>query len=228
MTRSWNAATLAESDHMTPARCEKDETLRYLGYGGQDLSPEIVARIKEAKVRCERIARPAATWRAFPSESLHLPGNDITAHLAGALEIVLMATTLGHGVDRELRRLSLTDPLGQVIFDAASTAAVERLSDEIEAQIRVEARDRGLYCSWRFSPGYGDLPLSVQGELLARLDAERRLGITLTPSNLMVPTKSVTAIIGLHPTPQSGVTSSCSVCTLRPNCSMRERGMTCR
>ena len=54
----------------------------------------------------------------------------------------------------------------------------------------------------RFSPGYGDLPLSVQPAFLAALDATRRLGITLTSSFLMVPTKSVTAFVGVaRPSP---------------------------
>ncbi|MBR3258643.1 MAG: vitamin B12 dependent methionine synthase, partial [Eggerthellaceae bacterium] len=48
-------------------------------------------------------------------------------------------------------------------------------------------------------PGYGDLPLEVQPDLLGLLDASRRLGITLSDSLLMSPTKSVTAIVGLRP-----------------------------
>ena len=49
----------------------------------------------------------------------------------------------------------------------------------------------------RFSPGYGDLPIEVQKDFLPLLDAERRLGITLSESCLMAPSKSVTAIIGV-------------------------------
>lgn len=204
------------------------EVLRYLGHSGQEVTPDLEEHIDAALIRCEEVARPKATWRGFSPSSLRLPGKDIAAHLAESVEVVLMAVTLGHGVDQELRRLSLTDPLGQVVFDAAATAMVEQLADETEAHIRNEAHERGLYCSWRFSPGYGDLPLDVQPDILGRLDATRRLGITLTASNLMVPTKSVTAVVGLHPTPQPGLASSCGVCTLRPHCALRERGVTCR
>ena len=204
------------------------DVLRYLGHRGQTLTPELGERIVRMSERCEEVARPARVWRGFAPEALALPGDDIATHLEGAVEVVLMAVTLGHGIDRELLRLSHTDPLDQVIFDACATAAVERLADACEAQIRATAHERGLYCSWRFSPGYGDLPLDVQPLVLARLDAARRLGITLTPSNLMVPTKSVTAIVGTHPTPQPGLASSCSACSLRPHCALRERGVTCR
>lgn len=221
MTRSWSAGILTERD-VDP------EVLRYLGYTGQELGPELERRIKEAVARCKKVSRPAVTWRGFDPAMLHFPGKSVAEHLTGAVEVVLMAVTLGHGVDRELRRLSMVDPLGQVMLDAAATAEVERLANKTEAQIRAEARERGLFCSWRFSPGYGDLPLEVQPDLLGRLDAARRLGVTLTPSNLMVPTKSVTAIVGLHPTPQPGLAATCDVCELRPHCALRSRGVTCR
>ena len=203
----------------------RSDVLYYLGYGGQPIAPELEERIEEMAKRCEKVARPAVVTRTFPSsEELRLPGEDIAHHLAGSVEVVLFAATLGHGVDRELRRLALVDPLGQVLFDAVATAAVERLANKTEAGIRKNAAARGLYCSWRFSPGYGDLPLDVQPGILARLDAARRLGITLTASNLMVPTKSVTAIVGVHPSPQPGLASSCAVCQLAEFCD----GIRCR
>ena len=54
----------------------------------------------------------------------------------------------------------------------------------------------------RFSPGYGDFPLSQQAELCAVLNVNRLLGITLTPGGLMVPQKSVTALIGVSEDPE--------------------------
>lgn len=205
------------------------ELLRYLGYGGQEIGPDLEARIDAAEARCVEIARPAMVRRTFAADALplELPGHDIARHLSDATEVVLLAVTLGLAVDRELRKLSLTDPLGQMLFDAAATYAIEREVDRVEGRARAEAAERGLYCSWRFSPGYGDLPLDVQATLLAVLDATRRLGITLTDGNLMAPTKSVTAIIGIHPTPQPGLASSCAVCSLLEFCSLRTRGMRC-
>ena len=216
------------------------EVLRYLGYHGQEITPELEKRIDYEIARCNEVSRPASVTAAYAVRdagerlvtlegcAVRLEGRDIACHLHDAGEVVLVAATLGTGIDRELRRLSLTDPLGQVVFDAAASACIERVVDEIEATIRADAAERGLYCSWRFSPGYGDLPLDVQPQLLAALNATRRLGITLTPSNLMVPTKSVTAVVGLHVTPQPGLASSCSVCTLAEFCSLRTRGITCR
>jgi cobalamin-dependent methionine synthase I len=49
----------------------------------------------------------------------------------------------------------------------------------------------------RYSPGYGDLSLSFQPVLLNELNAAKLLGITLTDSYLMIPRKSISAIIGV-------------------------------
>ncbi len=230
---------------LEPGVPSRSEVLRYLGYHGQKLTPELDARLSATLERGMRIARPVAALRSFvvagiktdPTQrpvvlldgcALQLEGTDIARHLSDAREVVLMALTLGTDVDRELRRLSLTDSLEQVLFDAVATALVERAADACEARVRAQAAEKGLFCSWRFSPGYGDLPLQTQPSFLATLDASRRLGITLTPSNLMVPTKSVTAIIGVHLTPQPGLASTCSVCALKDFCSLRAQGMSCR
>lgn len=219
--RWWNVATSAP---------KKEEVLRYLGHRNQQVSDELLARVDQSIARCVQIARPACVQRTFLASELPiaLPGNDIAAHLSDAAEVLFFAVTLGHGVDQELRRLSYVDPLEQVLFDAAATALVEQEADKIEANVRLASAERGLYCSWRFSPGYGDLPLGVQPSFLQVLDATRRLGITLTKSNLMVPTKSVTALVGIHPTPQQGLASSCAVCTLREFCALRTKGLRCK
>ena len=219
---------------------DRQEVLRYLGYHGQELSDELYGRIDSVTASCLEIAKPRATIAVYPVQdvradevlldscTLRLTGSDIAGHLYDATQVALFAATLGHGVDRELRRLSLTDALGQVIFDSVATALVERAADAANAHIRAYAASLGAFTSWRFSPGYGDLPLAIQGDFLRAIDAGRQLGITLTPSNLMVPTKSVTAVVGIHPTPQPGLESSCSICSLAEFCTIRATGRTCR
>ena len=85
----------------------------------------------------------------------------------------------------------------------------------------------GLYLTDRFSPGYGDLPLSLQPGICAVLDAERRVGIHVTPSFLMNPSKSVTAVIGLSDKPQMARIRGCAWCAMRETCTLRKGGKTC-
>lgn len=223
---------------------DRAEVLRYMGYSGQPMTSELDARIDGVVERCLRIARPMASWDVFDvagrealddgrpamqltGTSMQLIGESMEKHMSGASAVAVMAVTVGMGVERELRRLSLTDPVEQVIFDAAGTTAVERAADACEASVVGWARERGLYTNFRFSPGYGDMPLETQPVLLATVDAQRRLGITLSKSLLMTPTKSVTAVIGLFEEPQPSSHASCKDCLCSDFCRIRATGRPC-
>ncbi|MBE6479347.1 MAG: hypothetical protein E7Z98_02380 [Olsenella sp.] len=244
--RSSTAATSPGDDLVESyaiASVDRDEVLRYMGYRGQGLSPDMGARIDEVVRSCLALARPRASIRCFDvagvrdddgtpvvvldGTALELRGHSIARHLDGAVAVGVMAVTVGMGVERELRRLSLTDTTAQVIFDAAGTTAVERAADAAEASVVRMAAERGLFCNYRFSPGYGDLPLETQPTLLAALDAQRRLGITLSDSLLMTPTKSVTAVVGMFAVPQPTSHSSCADCPCYDFCLLRPAGRTC-
>ena len=79
----------------------------------------------------------------------------------------------------------------------------------------------------RFSPGYGDLPLTLQPEICAALDVQRRLGIHVTESLLMIPSKSVTAVIGLSDRPQMARIRGCAYCAMKETCMLRKGGKRC-
>ena len=223
---------------------ERAEVLRYLGYAGQPLTSELDARVDEMVGRCLEVARPRGCVRVFDvagrdegeggpvvrlsGTALELAGSSIDRHLEGAVAVAVLAVTAGMGVDAELRRLSLTDRVGQLLLDAAGTALVERAADAAEASVVARAAGRGLFANGRFSPGYGDLPLATQPVLLATLDAQRLLGITLSSSLLMTPTKSVTAVIGLFREQRAAGRPGCAECACREFCSLRAAGTTCR
>lgn len=223
---------------------DRGEVLRYLGYAGQELTPELDARIDEVVASCVATCRARGVTRVFDVEgrverdglpvielagtALSLEGRSIAEHLDGAVAVGVLAVTVGMGVEAELRRLSLTDRVAQVIFDAAGTAAVERAADAAEADVVAQAAGRGLFCGTRFSPGYGDLPLATQPVLLGALDAGRLLGIRLSPALLMSPTKSVTAVVGLFERPRPEARPGCGACPCRDFCVLLRAGSSCR
>ncbi len=222
---------------------DRAEVLRYLGYAGQELSPELDARVDDVVTHCLDVARPRGTVRVFEvagrgekdgapvvrleGTALELRGRSISEHLDGAVAVGVLAVTAGAGVDAELRRLSFTDRIAQVVFDAAGSALVERAADAAEAGVVTAAADRGLFCGSRFSPGYGDLPLATQPVLLAALDAQRALGMTLSAELLMSPTKSVTAVVGLFEEPRAAERPSCAACPCAEFCVLRRSGRAC-
>lgn len=117
---------------------------------------------------------------------------NLTKNLEGCREAFLFAVTLGIGVDRLLMRYSALSQSKHFIADALASSLAEAAGDLAEAQIK-----GALRCAPRFSPGYGDLPLALQGPLLNLLQGQK-IGITLTKNLLMVPTKSITAIMGIQ------------------------------
>ena len=125
----------------------------------------------------------------FKAESTHLARS-----LGGCEHAVLFAATLGIEADRQRIRAAANSPAKALVLDAMGSAAIEQFCDELSSEISSHYPSYRLRP--RFSPGYGDLALDVQKQLLSILDAQRRIGVTMTDGGLMVPQKSVTAIMG--------------------------------
>lgn len=207
------------------------EAMRYLG-AGSDAATE--ALVRDAAAELEQKVQPRFVYRVFPVTTadaeislagLALPGDMARRMLQDAGQAVILVCTLGAGFESLLRAAGARDMARAAALDACGSAFVETGCDAAEREIA--ARFPDLYLTDRFSPGYGDLPLTLQPEVLRLTDAERRLGITLTESLLMVPSKSVTAILGLCGTPQPARIRGCAACRLRETCAFRKRGTTC-
>ena len=126
-----------------------------------------------------------------------------------------------------MRRLELTDIALAAVVDAMASAVMEELCNTLEAEIRTSVQAQGHYLTGRFSPGYGDCPLTLQQPFAIALDTVRGLGMAVTPENLLTPRKSVTAILGVADHPVTGARAGCGHCLLREKCEYRKRGTTC-
>ena len=130
------------------------------------------------------MARPRWAARTFEltleevgvrlSSGLLLPGEDLKRHLAGCRRAVLFCATLSAQADALIRRAESGDMLRALALDCCATAAVEQLCDQIELEL--QRQFPGCFFPFRYSPGYGDLPLTLQSSLLALLDAPRQVG----------------------------------------------------
>lgn len=182
--------------------------------------------VSSAEAECGKGLVPQV---ALEGCGLILEGNSIAEHLRGACKVALMACTLGAVSEREMRKHEAISVADGVMFGACCSALVEAAANITEELIVRFSRDMGLRTNWRFSPGYGDLPLSAQPAFLKALDASRRLGIAVTSTNMLVPVKSVTAVLGLFDGPDNGgeARDACAVCRLKDGCELRKRGVTC-
>lgn len=185
---------------------DRKETLRYLGYRGQEIDEKTQQLLDEAAAELERESSPKSVYQEYPCQvkgnqiligNLTVTSANLARNLKGCEAVVLLAATIGRGADFMIKKYSVVNIAKAAIIQAAGASYIESYVDEVEAKIRQEALARGLYLRPRFSPGYGDFPLECQKELFEMLECSKRIGVALTEGNLMMPSKSVTALIGL-------------------------------
>lgn len=211
-----------------------EEALRYLGAAN---APEELRRQVSAEAEAlSAQVRPRYTYRVcgldagdgeirLRGTSLILRGDTAARMLETCGRAALLACTLGSRFDLLLTAVQARDMARAVILDACGSALVEQGCDEAEEA--VSARFPGQYRTDRFSPGYGDLSLSLQREVCAALDTPRRLGLHVTESLLLNPVKSVTAVVGLSDVPQRARIRGCAYCQMRESCVLRKGGNRC-
>ena len=125
-------------------------------------------------------------------------GASIVKHLAGCEKVACIAVTVGENIENEVsRRFTLGNYVSSVLLDAAATAAVEQAADSLEKVIAREVSKDSYKMRWRFSPGYGDWQLDNQ-EKFFEITGAREIGMSLSAAFMLIPRKSVTAIIGLE------------------------------
>ena len=211
------------------------EALRYLGAGSSP--PEVLRRdMEQIADQLTAAVRPRYAYRVFSTvheergvllreAGILLTGRSAARMLAQCDQAVLLICTLGAGFETMLRAEQARDLARAGRLDACGSAWVESGCNAAEEELA--ARFPGRYLTDRFSPGYGDLPLALQPAICAALDAGRRVGVQVTDSFLMNPSKSVTAVIGLSDRPQQARIRGCAYCSMRETCTLRKGGKSC-
>lgn len=122
---------------------------------------------------------------------------DILRLTSRSNECYLLAATLGHETDRRILMAQQKDMVEGLALDACASVRIDDFIDGfIKSKIKTELKD-GEFLTSRFSPGYGDLSMTATEDIIAVLNAEKRIGLSVTKSLMMIPVKSVTAIIGI-------------------------------
>ena len=145
---------------------------RYMRMGTMPLEGELLRRVET--LVAEAPIQPRSVWKR-KGDRVYLCG------------------TIGAAFDAWQRRLSLFSSADALMAQAIGTTAIEQVMDDLEAEIRPTLRE-GEKLQPRRSPGYGKMPLSLSREILDQLEASHKVGVTLTDSLLLLPSKSVTAI----------------------------------
>ena len=211
------------------------EALRYMGCPPEKADPATRTLAQSCADELLPVLRPRWAYRVFDASEeeggvrlscgLMLPGEDLKVHLAGCDRAVLFCATLGAGADGLIRRWESSDMARALALDCCASAAVEQVCDQIEGEL--QGMFPGCHFPFRFSPGYGDLPITLQNQLLDLLDAPRRVGLTASASHILLPRKSVTAILGISRRPVAQGARSCVSCPARAGCQYQKAGGHC-
>ena len=206
------------------------ELLRYLGCKNGTVPDENTkVLIDQCKQELEQAASPRVTWREYPLSiqdhvidmtCFQTRSKSLERNLKDCEQILLFAATLGSQVDVLLHRYNMIQMSKAVVMQAASVAMLETFCDEENQKLKEAYQEKGWYLRPRFSPGYGDFPLECQRQIAPALELSIRIGVTLTDSLLMAPSKSVTAVIGLSRLPRNCTVQGCEVCAKR-DCAYR-------
>ena len=209
------------------------ETRRYAGLMTADFDENL---IEAACLEARLLARPKGIWQTYDydcttqtvyaEQPFRIEGKKIGTHLAGAEKVIILAATVGDDIEEHVTKYFAEDRYAySVLLDAAATTAVEQIADAMEKAIQPKASAQGYTMRWRFSPGYGDWSMEQQPELLRTSKADK-IGISLSESLMLIPRKSITAIIGLvregTGTPKLHSPNGCAACD-QLNCPSRKK-----
>ncbi len=203
-----------------------DKIRRYFGYDDEHQPSErTVALMDDAKAWLGANANPRGVYGVFPcalsDERTVVIGPELfesrvfRMHLEGARACAVMAVTMGPEVDAHIKAVMDEGNMAYgYVLNGMAAASTDCAADAVESVIRRDLLDGG-YCAaladgeedciqpgWkltlRYSPGYADFILENQRAIFDLLKPER-VGMKLTASYLMIPMKSITAIIGIGP-----------------------------
>ena len=219
-----------------PLRLKISEVLRREGIKEYSkLKPEIKDLIREllATVNDARLLEPAIAYEIHSitemrHDQLYLQGNAalysplLPSLLQEAEELAIVVCTIGPRLEQEVKDyFDKDEPLRGLLLDGIGSAAIDALTQEICRFMMYEASSRGYQASSPLGPGMPGFPITEQGQILNLVPA-REIGVSLTPTGIMVPQKSASMVIGIGTRMTTWTQAEiCGRCSLRKTCPYR-------
>ncbi|MEW5692157.1 MAG: hypothetical protein AB1765_02550 [Candidatus Hydrogenedentota bacterium] len=182
-----------------------DKVKRRLSIKKARLDKEIETAIEEVRTYSQtNVVISEFVIDAITEESIifnrgkRIESKNIAKLLENSNRIYIFAVTLGIDVDNRIEfYFKNRNESKGLILDAAASEYVEAVVSFTHNFLKNRAKRFQGSITPRFSPGYGDLSLDNQ-RLILKLAGARKIGIKLlSPSMIMIPRKSVTAICGM-------------------------------
>lgn len=215
--------------HTTLQNINVKEVQRYAGLAKTNFAEtEIHQACQEVRI----LSSPMASWEEYDyhsctgeigSTEIYIEGQKIRDYLQSAKKLIFLAATVDESVETAITNyFQQGNYTYALLLDAAATAAVETVADELTKMLQYNYARQGYQLLRRYSPGYGDWPIAFQPQMI-KLSHADQIQVTLTESLMLMPRKSVTAVIGLTPNAGSVIKKplDCQQCT-KLNCLARK------
>ena len=206
------------------------EAVRYLGYGNHAVDIHTLDLVEDSFRELDQVGRMKIVYRIFDVSmekdghltigKLKIESKNLSRNLKGCDRAIVLGATLGTGVDMLIRKYSLTDMARVVVLQACGAAMLEEELDRWQEQMADQFMKENLYLRPRFSPGYGDFSIEHQTMIGRMIEASKKIGLTVTDSLMLSPSKSVTAVIGISETKRICTVKGCEACA-KTDCEYR-------
>ena len=183
---------------------ERKEVLRYLRAASYTFDAELLRLIDEATAHSYSEIKPKSIYEIFECSqsevevtigSFSFESKRFADNMRGCKKAVVFAVTLGTESDRLLRNAAAKGASALAVYQAVLAAITEEECDKLEEHIK---KTHAVKLRQRYSAGYFDLDIENQKKVFSMMDITKRIGITLTENCLMIPSKRVTAFIGIE------------------------------
>ncbi|MDD5475923.1 MAG: vitamin B12 dependent-methionine synthase activation domain-containing protein [Syntrophales bacterium] len=155
-----------------------------------------------------------------------LESDKLSKVLEGCRRAVCFVATIGHKIDRKIELLALSHRCSdEYLVDRIGSLAIEEYVHAFHLEMAQRFRGRHQDATMRFSPGYCDWPLEEQEKIFSMVDSAR-IGVSLLPSLLMKPRKSVSGIFGIVEAEGGRLPDIYNPCTQCEECACHERRST--
>lgn len=147
----------------------------------------------------------------------------VSHYLWQATHLAFGVCTLGDNLSRHMRKyFDDNKQLQAVLLDEVGTLLLYKLSDHFEDMLCRQAGTMGLQASGAFNPGDEGFDIRLQGAVLDLAGGDN-IGVTLQGRGILVPHKSMTAVIGLgRNMPANSRAERCARCRTRDRCPHRQ------
>ena len=208
---------------------DRKQVLYYLQsqYEDETLKKQIDEMIEELI----KIADFKVSYQVYNKEQLIkerlIEGTDVDQFLISCNECLIMVATLGMSVDRKIKQYQVLDIGKAYVLNAVANVYLEQQCDKLYDELKLYYQKHNLYLSDRFSCGYGNYPLTCQKEYIRLLQTNKKIGVYCNENSLLVPSKSMSGIIGISKQVQPMKIRGCNYCMMKDTCNLRKVGKKC-